>query len=423
MDFGIARAISDSSANDRPDQRDPRHRAVLLARAGPRRDRRRPHRPVLHRRRALRAAHRPAAVPRRHRGRRRLPARQRAADRRRAPINPAVSPALNAVVMHALAKDRVRALPERGRVPADLEVAVGRQGARPRTRRRRLQRHPVRRQPELDRRLRGDPAPPRRRRATARRAPRTARRSPGSGAASRSWSSSSSPRCSGSSRLPPAAARRSERRRRDPGRRRPDLRGRRPEARSTPASSRPRSTRRATRCPSDADHLRPIPQAGTRVGPGDDDRRCVVSSGPPTGRPSPAWSTSPRPTRKAAITAAGLVYGATTTDLLAERAGRAGHRRAGARGRRPADRRQPCRSRKGSTVNLVVSNGLVQMPDVTRSGRSSRAQTPLSRLRAAADGEAASPDTGCTGQTVTGQSPSRATQPQKSTVTLTYCNG
>ena len=62
----------------RADHRHPRHRLVLLARAGQGRDRRRPHRPVLDRRRALRDAHRPAAVPRRHPGGGRLPARERA---------------------------------------------------------------------------------------------------------------------------------------------------------------------------------------------------------------------------------------------------------------------------------------------------------------------------------------------------------
>ena len=49
MDFGIARAISDSSATIAADHGDPRHRLVLLARAGARRVGRRPHRPVLHR--------------------------------------------------------------------------------------------------------------------------------------------------------------------------------------------------------------------------------------------------------------------------------------------------------------------------------------------------------------------------------------
>ena len=77
MDFGIARAVSDSSTTVAETTRDPRHRRVLLARAGQGRARRRAHRPVLDRRRALRAAHRPAAVPRRLAGRGRLPARQR----------------------------------------------------------------------------------------------------------------------------------------------------------------------------------------------------------------------------------------------------------------------------------------------------------------------------------------------------------
>ena len=81
MDFGIARAVSDSSSTVAETTADPRHRRVLLARAGQGRARRRPRRPVLLRRRALRAARRPAAVPRRVARRGRLPARERGAGR------------------------------------------------------------------------------------------------------------------------------------------------------------------------------------------------------------------------------------------------------------------------------------------------------------------------------------------------------
>ena len=108
----------------RADQRDPRHRPVLLARAGAGRGGRRPHRPLLHRRRALRAAHRAAAVPRRDRRRHRVPARQRGARPRRAPLNPRVSPALNAVVMRALAKDRTERYQTAADFRADLEIAL-----------------------------------------------------------------------------------------------------------------------------------------------------------------------------------------------------------------------------------------------------------------------------------------------------------
>ena len=65
MDFGIARAVSDNSATVAETSAILGTAAVLLPRAGQRRDGRRPHRPVLHRRRAVRAAHRAAAVPRR----------------------------------------------------------------------------------------------------------------------------------------------------------------------------------------------------------------------------------------------------------------------------------------------------------------------------------------------------------------------
>ena len=65
MDFGIARAMADAAATMTQTAGRHRHGAVPLARAGPRRDRRLPQRPLLHRLPALRAAHRPPAVRRR----------------------------------------------------------------------------------------------------------------------------------------------------------------------------------------------------------------------------------------------------------------------------------------------------------------------------------------------------------------------
>ena len=65
MDFGIARAVADSGATMTQTAAVHRHRAVPLARAGPRRARRRAQRPLLDRLPALRAAHRAAAVHRR----------------------------------------------------------------------------------------------------------------------------------------------------------------------------------------------------------------------------------------------------------------------------------------------------------------------------------------------------------------------
>ena len=80
MDFGIARAVSDAQATMTQTAPGDRHRAVPLARAGPRRAGRRAQRPVLDRVPALRAAHRQAAVHRRLPGRDRLPARPREPD-------------------------------------------------------------------------------------------------------------------------------------------------------------------------------------------------------------------------------------------------------------------------------------------------------------------------------------------------------
>ena len=90
----------------RRDERDPRHRRVLLARAGQGRAGRCPHRPLLDRRRAVRAARpagrRSAATPRS-----RSPTSTSAPSAVAAElVNPRVSPALDAVVLRALAKDR-----------------------------------------------------------------------------------------------------------------------------------------------------------------------------------------------------------------------------------------------------------------------------------------------------------------------------
>jgi serine/threonine-protein kinase len=75
---------------------------------------------------------------------------------------------------------------------------------------------------------------------------------------------------------------------------------------------------------------------------------------------------------------------------------------------------------KGSTVNLVVSNGLVKVPDLT--GQSvTQAQATLtgSSLQLIVK---LNPDNGCSGQTVTAQS-LKGEQPQKSTIELSYCAG
>jgi serine/threonine-protein kinase len=73
---------------------------------------------------------------------------------------------------------------------------------------------------------------------------------------------------------------------------------------------------------------------------------------------------------------------------------------------------------KGSTVNLVVSNGLVQIPDL--SGQAvTQAQATLTGSDLQLTVQLV-PDNGCSGQNVTSQS-LVGDQPQKSTVVLTYC--
>jgi len=76
---------------------------------------------------------------------------------------------------------------------------------------------------------------------------------------------------------------------------------------------------------------------------------------------------------------------------------------------------------KGATVNLVVSSGNVSIPDVKG--------MPITDARALLSGGKYQlpvkvvPDQGCSGQKVTSQSPGKGTVPQGTEVTLTYCAG
>lgn len=72
----------------------------------------------------------------------------------------------------------------------------------------------------------------------------------------------------------------------------------------------------------------------------------------------------------------------------------------------------------GSTINLLVSNGLVTVPDV-KGQPITQAQSILQGLQLTVK---LSPDRGCSGQNVTSQS-GVGEMPQKSTITLKYCNG
>ena len=76
-------------------------------------------------------------------------------------------------------------------------------------------------------------------------------------------------------------------------------------------------------------------------------------------------------------------------------------------------------ARQGSTVNLLVSDGLVEVPDVGGAaiGDANRTMTALGLI------VTASPSDSCTGGAVIGQSLSPGAQPQRSPITLTYCGG
>lgn len=75
--------------------------------------------------------------------------------------------------------------------------------------------------------------------------------------------------------------------------------------------------------------------------------------------------------------------------------------------------------RAGDRVNVVVSTGLVRVPDVRNlSVGEGSAQLTALGLLVSVQG-----DSGCTGQTITGQSLPPGDQPQGSAVTLRYCSG
>ncbi|MDP9117812.1 MAG: Stk1 family PASTA domain-containing Ser/Thr kinase, partial [Actinomycetota bacterium] len=151
------------------------------------------------------------------------------------------------------------------------------------------------------------------------------------------------------------------------------------------------------------------PSAGTRVTPGYV-VQVTVSSGPQQVTLS-GQIYQPEATAQAAIAAAGLVYGSTTTSYSASvPAGQV-------IGVEVPGSTTPNGSNvlvaKGSTINLVVSNGNVQIPDV-------RGQ-PITTARDTLAGSTLGltvklhPVSTCSGQAVTAQSPGPGDAPQKST--------
>lgn len=158
------------------------------------------------------------------------------------------------------------------------------------------------------------------------------------------------------------------------------------------------------------------PAAGTKVGAGIE-VRVVVSSGPAKvaliGLTFRAEADA-----IAAIQAAGLVYGVTNQTYSPNvPAGQVVGVQISPDETLITSAQQVV---QGSTVNLVVSNGLVQVPDV--SGQTFTDAQALLTGSQYQLGVSQKPDIGCTGQLVTAQSIA-GDQPQKSTVVLTYCAG
>lgn len=158
------------------------------------------------------------------------------------------------------------------------------------------------------------------------------------------------------------------------------------------------------------------PEVGTRVGPGTE-VQVSVSSGPPkVALAGLTFKTEDQ--AKAILSDLGLVYGESTVTYSPNVA----------KGAVIAIQLPPGTELitsaqqvvKGSTVNLVVSNGMVKVPDL-KGQAITQAQATLtgSALQLSVQLQG---DTSCTGMQVTGQD-LVGDQPQKSKVTLTYCSG
>jgi serine/threonine-protein kinase len=176
-----------------------------------------------------------------------------------------------------------------------------------------------------------------------------------------------------------------------------------------------KTTRPSTDAPA-GEVLEQNPVAGTRVAP-DTQIELIVSSGPPkVDLPSLVYATED--SAKATLDELELVYGTTTVNYSPSVA-------AGiVMGVMIDDSTDlvtaPTQVAPGSTINLVVSNGLVVVPDVKGQ--------PISQARSTLSGGSLQLtvklelDNSCTGQAVVSQSVIGEV-PQKSAVTLRYCAG
>jgi serine/threonine-protein kinase len=153
--------------------------------------------------------------------------------------------------------------------------------------------------------------------------------------------------------------------------------------------------------------IRSDPKAGVKVGSGQVVTLWVSLGKSQVAVPSMANQTEDQ--AKEAIKTAGLVYGSTTTE-------HSPNIPAGTVIRSSPAANTP--ESEGDTVDLVVSDGLVEIPAV-KGQTSSAGITALRAMQLTVD---AVPDPSCTGGLITGQSLT-GDQPQQSTVTITYCTG
>jgi serine/threonine protein kinase/beta-lactam-binding protein with PASTA domain len=153
--------------------------------------------------------------------------------------------------------------------------------------------------------------------------------------------------------------------------------------------------------------LRTDPVAGTTVGPGQE-IKVYVSSGEPTTE-VPDVSRMSEADAIAAIEAANLKYGTTTAEYSIDLP-------AGTVIRTDPEGGGAVQVREGDTINLFVSNGLIQIPDVAGQP-TGQANTTLSALLLTVKVQV---DQGCSGGIVASQS-IVGDQPQRSTITIRVC--
>ena len=150
------------------------------------------------------------------------------------------------------------------------------------------------------------------------------------------------------------------------------------------------------------------PPAGITVSPGQV-IEVVVSAGPARIQ-VPSLNLLSLDEAQAALEARGLELGTVTTENSSSVARDIVIR---------SDPASGAELRAGDRVDVVVSTGLVRVPDVRnlQVGEGSAQLTALGLLVSVQG------DSGCTGQTITGQSLPPGDQPQGSSVTLRYCSG